>query len=150
MTSGTFPNVLAAFGSSLGLEGLSLDEYQSCTLVIDTVMLTLQWKEEAESLLVYAPVGRLRAVDDPASLYRHFLEANCLGGGTGGLTLGVQAGLEAVILSGRLPTRGLEAEALDAYIRVFADQVEFWMADIRDFGATPTEQNGLSGNMLRV
>ena len=130
MTNDDFSPVLQAFGSSLGIEGLALDEYQSCTLTINEVMLTLQWKRDSQTVLVYSPVGLIdkNALDMLVQL----LEANCLGLGTGGLALGLQPGLGAVILSGQLSTHNLGPVVLERFIEFFAAMADEWLSRLAE------------------
>ena len=121
-----FSPVLQAFGSSLGIEGLALDEYHSCTLGIDEMMLTMQWKSEAQTVLVYAPVGMIDKDAIDKNLLVQLLEANCLGMGTGGLTLGLQPGQGAIVLSGQLSTHNLEPVVLERFIEFFAGMADEW------------------------
>jgi hypothetical protein len=126
MTQDNFSPVLQAFGTSLGIEGLALDEYGSCTLSIDEVMLTMQWKSESQTLLVYAPVGMIDKNDLGKALLVELLEANCLGMGTGGLALGLHPALGAIVLSGQLPTHNLEPVALGRFIEFFVNMADEW------------------------
>ncbi|MCL1889258.1 MAG: type III secretion system chaperone [Desulfovibrionaceae bacterium] len=126
MTRDDFSPVLQAFGSSLGIEGLALDEYQSCTLTIDEVMLAMQWKSEAQTVLIYAPVGMIDQDNLDKNLLVQLLEANCLGLGTGGLALGLQPGLGAIILSGQLSTHNLEPVVLERFIEFFTNMADEW------------------------
>ena len=127
MAQDYFAPILQAFGSSIGLEGLALDEHQSCTLAMGDVLLTMQWMPDADSLLVYAPVGMITygALDE--NLLVQLLEANCLGRGTGGLSLGLQPGFGAVILSGSLFANRLAPVVLERFIEFFTGTAEEWI-----------------------
>jgi hypothetical protein len=150
MTQDNFSPVLAAFGASLGLEGLALDEYQSCTLAIDEVMLTMQWKGDSQILLVYAPVGLIdQDAPDPGLLWQ-LLEANCLGRGTGGLVLGLEPGLGAVILSGQLPTHNLEPVVLERYIESFANMADEWRGRLAEASAGRETAPGNSAEPMGI
>ena len=126
MTQDSFTPVLQAFGASIGVEGLALDDHQSCVLSIDDVMLTMQWMQDSETLLVYSPVGMIDKNAVTADLLLQLLEANCLGMGTGGLTLGAQPDFGAVVLSGRLPTHNLSPVVLERFIEFFASVADEW------------------------
>ena len=126
MAQDYFTPVIQAFGSSIGIEGLALDEYQSCMLFVDDLTLNLQWKSESEALLVYAPVGMIdKDAPDTAQLIQ-LLEANCLGMDTGGLTLGLQPAFGTVVLSGQLPTHNLEPVVLERFINFFVEMAVEW------------------------
>ncbi|MCL2029299.1 MAG: type III secretion system chaperone [Deltaproteobacteria bacterium] len=138
-----FTPILEAFGASIGVEGLALDEHQSCTLAIDEVMLTMQWIEDSEVLLVYAPVGMIdNKVGDNRQLLQ-LLEANCLGQGTGGLTLGVQPEFGAIILSGQLPTQNLNPVGLERFMEFFTSMAEEWSRRLAE--TRPEEAPDTSG-----
>ena len=126
MTQEYFTPIFQAFGASIGVEGLALDEQQSCILAIDDVLITMQWKQDSEVLLVYAPVGTIdNNVGDNRQLLQ-LLEANCLGMGTGGLTLGVQPEFGAIVLSGQFFTQNLNPVALERFIEFFASMADEW------------------------
>lgn len=137
---------LKAFGLSIGIEGLTLDEDQSCTLIVDDLMFTLQWKSESQALLVYAPVGQIDMANPNTAQLLEILEANCLGMGTGGLALGLQPSFGAVVLSGQLPTRNLEPVVLEHYITFFVEMALEWTGRLKQAqndGQNPAEASGM-------
>lgn len=145
MVNDHFTPVLQAFGSSIGIEGLSLDECQSCTLSIDDHLVTLQLADESETLLVYAPVGMVDVKAPDTAQLMQLLEANCLGMGTGRLALGVQPVFGAIILSGQLPTRALEPVTLGRFIEFFAAMAEEWTDRLGRPQTSPEESSEVPG-----
>jgi hypothetical protein len=145
MTQDFFAPILRAFGASIGVEGLALDEYQSCTLAIDDVMLTMQGANDAETLLVYAPVGMIDNNALDSGLLLQLLEANCLGKGTGGLILGLQPGFGAIILSGQLSTRNLSPVELERFIEFFVSTAEEWGKRLAETQSGPEQAPDISG-----
>jgi hypothetical protein len=126
MAHDDFSPVLQAFGESLGVQGLALDDCQSCSLSIGETLLTMQWKADSGVLLVYAPVGLISKDAMDRHMLISLLEANCLGMGTGGLALGLHPGLGAVILSGQVPGHGLNPVALERFAEFFVAMAEEW------------------------
>jgi hypothetical protein len=126
MAPDSFPSVLKVFGSSLGIDGLALDEYGTCSLAIDEVLLSLRWASDSQTLLVYAPVGMIDLNTVDKNQLVELLEANCLGQGTGGLTLGLEPGFGAIVLSGQLSTHNLEPFVLERFIEFFCGLAEDW------------------------
>ncbi|CAG9182061.1 type III secretion system chaperone [Cupriavidus respiraculi] len=74
---------------------------------------------------LFTQVGRLAANAD-ASQLRGLLEANYLGAGTGGCTLGVQQDTGTVMLWARFALERLDGAALTGLLGDFADVADFW------------------------
>lgn len=78
---------------------------------------------------LFTEVGQL-PVDTGASLLRGLLEANYMGVGTGGCTLGVQQDANTVMLWGRFPLERLDPGALLDLLGRFADVAAFWRGQL--------------------
>jgi hypothetical protein len=79
--------IIATFGQTIGIGDLGHDEYGFCCLVIDQDMvINIELNEAAQRLLLYSVVGRPGGERFPL-----LLEANHLGQGTGGGSLGLPA-----------------------------------------------------------
>jgi hypothetical protein len=128
----TFPAILKTFGEAIGIPELELDDSASCLLAIDELLLNLQWLAEAETLLVYAPIGAMDHGPNALALYEMLLKANCIGKETGSLTLGIHPELDSIILSGRILLQDLDAERLYKYVEFFADQGKTWTDRIKE------------------
>jgi Tir chaperone protein (CesT) family len=87
--------IIATFGQTIGIGDLGHYEYGFCCLVIDQDMvINIELNEAAQRLLLYSVVGRLGGERFPL-----LLEANHLGQGTGGGSLGLQPNTGSAVLS---------------------------------------------------
>jgi hypothetical protein len=126
----TFVTLLKAFGELIENPDLELDENSSCVLGIDELLLSLQWLPERELLLVYAPIGAPDRGENALKFCTTLLEANCLGLGTSGFTLGLSHELDSVTLSGMVSLYALDAERLFQLIEAFVEEARDWMASL--------------------
>jgi hypothetical protein len=149
-----FAPILARLGEAVGIPDLALDEDAACMLEIDGLLFNLQWFEDSRALAVYAVVGAAEHGPRALPLYTALLEANALGRDTGGLALGLHAGLDSLLLSGQVFVGDLEGDdALYHYVEFFAGQAKHWEARIREILAETPETPGASdgaGHGLRV
>ena len=120
-----FENTLMQFGENLGIKGLCFDKDNTCILLIDEITFSLQWKKDLNRLLIYCP---LQSIEDdcPKELLLSLLEANCLGGGTHGLQLGLEKDLRVFILSGSTDTENISLVELERFIQFFVDEARSW------------------------
>ena len=120
-----FENTFMQFGENIGLKELSFDKNNICILLIDEITFSLQWKKDLNRLLIYCP---LQSIEDdcPKELLLSLLEANCLGGGTHGLQLGLEKDLRVFILSGSTDTENISLVELERFIQFFVDEARSW------------------------
>ncbi len=119
--------LIAQLGELMGFYSLCLNGAQACTFDMGDMPLTLQWKEESSTLILYTPVGSMSHRADRTALYRQLLEANCLGAETGGFTLGILDGMEIVILSGQIfPMQHMTITQLADFVTLFIEEAETW------------------------
>lgn len=126
-----FAIVLRHFGESAGLPDLVLDEDGACALVFDDLLLHLVWDEEEQLLFVRAAVGQLSEIADNRALYEELLGADCLGSGTGGLSLGLDPFFPLMVLSGRLAGREITAARFHDYVESFVNMAGIWSERIK-------------------
>ena len=113
--------IFGEFGHSTGLDGLALDDDGYCCLLIDKdLVINIEHDEPGQRLVLYSVVGE--AGDRLAAL----LEANYLGQGTGGATLGLQPGSTRAVLSREVPVAGLDVPAFSAALERFVNTTEDW------------------------
>ncbi|MEJ0019479.1 MAG: type III secretion system chaperone [Acetobacteraceae bacterium] len=119
---GAVQQIIAEFGKTIGIDDLSLDEEGYCCLVVDQDnVVNIELDEAAPRLLFYSIVGR------PAEgRYKLLLEANYLGQGTGGGTLGLQPGSGAIVLSREVPLALLDVPTFSTALERFINLTEFW------------------------
>ncbi|MET4580088.1 type III secretion system chaperone [Ottowia thiooxydans] len=111
------------------LVGLPVQEFLSTQeLVIQDLAIGIapEGDESAGNLNIFASLGRPAPGVESAKLMQLMLEANALWVGTGGCTLGLQAGTGAVLLCVRLPLAVTDAHALSAAVQAFADVALLW------------------------
>jgi hypothetical protein len=123
--------VMADFGKTVGLDDLGLDEQDYCCLVIEQdLVINIEFDEAGERLMLYSKVGR-PGPDREAELTK-ILQANYLGRGTGGATLGLQPESGAVVLSREVPTAGIDVPSFSASLENFVNVAEAWTRRLAD------------------
>lgn len=109
--------------------GLPVQEFlasQELVMAGTAVGLALEGDEDAGDVILFSTVGRPAAEVPRDELMQLMLEANALWVGTGGCTLGMQAGTEAVLLCARLPLAVSDAASLSAALQAFVDVALLW------------------------
>jgi hypothetical protein len=122
--------LLQELGQRIGLDGLALDEDGHASLGLDEIFVSLDVQEEADQLLLSAPLGQPGG--DRAALYGRMLDANFLGTGTGGATLARSPGNGTIMLWQALPREELEISRFEQRLQSFVDVAEAWAAGIRE------------------
>lgn len=118
-------------------------------IAIDGNVIGLAHEPDADrpgDIQLFTEVGRLRA-DTGASQLRGLLEANYMGVGTGGCTLGVQQDADTVMLWGRFPLERLDLGALLDLLGRFADVAAFWRGQL---GETELGERDAVGRVPRT
>jgi hypothetical protein len=128
----TFAVLLRNFAQAIDIPELELDETFACALEVDELLFNLQWLPEAESLLIYAPIGTPDKGANALGFCEFLLEANCLGRDTGGFTLGLRSEQDSVVLSGRILLSHLDAQSLYDFVERFAEQGKNWQQRLRE------------------
>lgn len=114
--------IIATFGQTIGIGDLGLDDDSYCCLMIDQDMvINIELDEAAQRLLLYSVVGRPDAERFPL-----LLEANYLGQGTGGGSLGLQPGTGAAVLSREVPVAQLDVPTFSTALERFVNLTEDW------------------------
>jgi hypothetical protein len=137
-----FAPILTRFGEAIGIPDLALDEDAACMLEIDGQLFNLQWFAASNTLAVYAVVGAAEHGPEALPLYTALLEANALGRETGGLTLGLHAGQDSLLLTGQVFSGNLEGDALYRYVEFFVAQAKHWETRIQEILAETPEEGG--------
>lgn len=125
MNNKFFASVLSSFGKRIGIPELCLDEQNQCMLQVNDVVFNLQWTEKTETLLLYAPVGKLDK-NCHAEVYRRLLAANCLGAETDGFQLGLEDSLDILMLSGQFTLPAINDNQLEGCIRALVAAASKW------------------------
>lgn len=123
-----FDKLLADFAAMTGLE-VAADAQNSCQLETDGLIITLQYRSEADDLVIFAPVtdseepGGLSAAQCKKALSLAFD-----GKGTSGASLGMFN--DELVISVHLPMSGLDAETLGVRLTAFTDAAVSVRAEI--------------------
>ena len=127
-----YESLIADFSAKTGLN-LVPDERQGCFLETEGIIITIQYRQEADDVVIFAPVT------DPDSgttltkaMCEKALSLSYDGMGTSGAFLGLIEG--NLILSVHLPMEGLDASALVVKLMAFADAAVFARAEIAAAG----------------
>jgi Tir chaperone protein (CesT) family len=123
----TAQQVIGDFGKTIGLDDLALDEADYCCLLIDqALVINIEFDEPERRLMLYSMVGR--PGQDRAAVFSALMQANYLGRGTGGATLGLQSEPdgEAIVLSREVPLPGLDVPAFSSALERFVNMAETW------------------------
>ena len=139
-----------------GLE-VAADAQGACQLETDGVLITLQYRSEANDVVIFAPVTDSEANGEltPAQCKKALALAYD-GKGTSGAALGMFDG--ELVLSVHLPMTGLDAEALGVRLAAFADAAVSVRAEIAaasgdgSAGAAAGQEEGIDrlGGAIRV
>ena len=123
-----FESLIAEFAQMSGLP-LSPDERGGCFLETDGIFITIQYREAAGDVAIFAPVTDPEAAERPSkAMLEKALSLAYDGKGTAGASLGLFEG--ELILSVHLPMQGLDAEGLGAKLLAFADAAVSAKAEI--------------------
>jgi len=124
--------IVKALGDRLGLEGLELDEDDSCTLRFgEALEVTMQLDDDA--FVLSAEVGVAPAPAEPAML-EALLEANLFWSGTGGATLSMDPSSRRVFLHERCLASALAPDRLETMLERFVNAAESWAAKVSEGG----------------
>lgn len=114
-----FDKLLADFAAMTGLQ-VAADAQNSCQLETSDLLITLQYRGQADDLVIFAPVtdsGEAEGLS-PAQ-YKKALSLAYDSKGTSGASLGLFNG--ELVLSVHLPMSGLDAETLGVRLTAFTD-----------------------------
>lgn len=126
-----FEKLIAEFSEMTGL-GLVPDERQGCFLETEGIIITIQYRQELDEIVIFAPVTDAEGEAPTKAMYEKALSLSYDGKGTSGASLGLFAG--QLILSVHLPMEGLDAQALGTKLMAFADTAVSARAEIAAAG----------------
>lgn len=123
-----FESLIADFAKMTGLP-LSPDARNGCALETDGLFITIQYRTEADDIVIFAPVTDPEAAERPTkAMLEKALSLAYDGKGTSGASLGLFDG--ELILSVHIPMQGLDAETLGVKLAAFADAAVSARAEI--------------------
>ncbi len=121
-----YTQLIQAYADHSGLPAQELLSSQELVIGGVNIGLAPEGSEDTGDMAVFASLGRPSAEVDHEQLMRLMLEANALWVGTGGCTLGLQAGTGAVLLCARLSLVATDALALSAALQAFTEVALLW------------------------
>ncbi len=123
-----FESLIADFAKMTGLP-LSPDARNGCALETDGLFITIQYRTEADDIVIFAPVTDPEAAERPTkAMLEKALSLAYDGKGTSGASLGLFD--SELILSVHIPMQGLDAETLGVKLAAFADAAVSARAEI--------------------
>lgn len=140
-----FESLIADFAKMTGLP-LSPDVRGGCALETDDIFITIQYREAADDIVIFAPVTDPEAAERPSkAMLEKALSLAHDGKGTAGAMLGLFDG--ELILSVHLQMQGLDAESFGVKLTAFADTAVSVKAEIAAAIATDDgDEGGMGGN----
>lgn len=126
---------LEEFGKELGLEGLELDENNTCILGIDDQFsMHITFEPNSDRLYVYSPLLDGLPKDDKIrlKLYERLLEGSMLGGQMAGGGAGVAVKEELILLHSTVEMQHAYSTALKAFAPLYVETVEKWRKICQD------------------
>jgi hypothetical protein len=144
--------LLKQLGDDTGLGELTLDEAETCTILVDEMKVSMIHIIEGNRLLLFAEVGELAEEMCPA-LALAALKANYLFRGTGGATLSVNPETSMLCLNQSFLLEPIEYEVFIEIINGFVDTLAQWKSLLADYRPAPTasdEKEAIPSNFLRI
>ena len=120
---------LKEFGKELGLEGLELDENNTCILGIDDQFsMHITYEPNSDRMYIYSPLldGLPKEAKLKMKLYETLLIGSMLGGQMAGGGCGVATEEELVLLHCTLDMAHAVPSALRAFAPLYVETVERW------------------------
>jgi len=136
--------IIAEFGQIIGLEGLSLDEGNCCTLQFDQIVVNIEYLPDSEEFYFYSRIGVVPA-HEPTRLrvFTDLLESDCFFRRTSGGVLGVDMGREVIVYTNKIGVGGLSsAHVLGDYVQAFVNLAEEFGQRVQGIAADASPQDG--------
>ncbi|OZI68633.1 type III secretion system chaperone [Bordetella genomosp. 1] len=121
-----YQQLLEDYARLAGLEPAELAVNQELRIADLAVGLSAEGSQDEGNVVIFTSLGPPAPQLPQERLMRLMLEANALWVGTGGCTLGLQAGTGAALLSARLPLVQCGAQALSGALDGFVDVALLW------------------------
>lgn len=124
-----FTQLLEGFGQRLELGELRIEEDTYALLGVEDTLITLQYLEEPDQILMYASVADLPDHASDATMkayYEAILEGQAFYAETAGATLSISKELGMVLLQIILPMRTLDVDKMMDILPNFVQVAEHW------------------------
>lgn len=124
--------LVGEFGKKIGIEGLEFDEYGSCLLSFDDVLVGMSLVQKGAGVFLYSMVGEVSEARK-ADLFELLLDGQAFFKDTAGASLAVPKGSGRIMLQYRIPADGLDLTTLEATMDHFVRTAETWRGKVQDF-----------------
>lgn len=133
-------SALAAFGQSIGIEGLCFDEDGNCSLQIDeAIEVNVEHEADSDRIMLSASLGEV-ALEAREAVYAALLQGNLFWSGTAGATLSVEPETRRAFIHQRMPAAEVTAQSLEEMLDRFVGVAEAWARDIQAGAPDTTEE----------
>ncbi len=134
-----FNRLLAYFGESLGLTGLTLDQNGICSILInDLFEINLAYDEESDHLILFTNLGEPE--DESPEVYENLLEANLFWKDTEGGTICLDSESGDVLLVLIMRIAGIDEDSFKKTVSAFSEGAERWI-ELIDETDEPEDEN---------
>lgn len=136
-------SILAGFGETIGISGLSFDEKGCCCLVFDgDILVNIAVEDRRNRLVLFSFLCEL-PISSRARQFAAMLEGNFFWQGTDGATLSFESAAQSALLMYPLPLDGLSPQGLHDTVERFVNTAERWMARLEQMaGDNPDHTAG--------
>lgn len=124
-------SLLKAFGQSIGMPDLKMDEENRCNLLFDDMAVSFELSEKQNSMYIYSQVAAL-TTDERDKVSAALLDANYVFRGTGGAAFGVEQETGSVVLIREERLEGFQLSQFEPIVETFVNLVEDWQQKLQE------------------
>lgn len=121
-----YAKLIEEYALHAGLPARELMSSQELVIAGVGIGLAPEGDQDTGDMILFSALGRPSVGVEREKLMQLMLEANGLWVGTGGCTLGLQAGTGAVLLCARLSLAAIDVVSLSAALQAFTDVALLW------------------------
>lgn len=121
-----YTELLEDYARHAGLPAKELLSSEELVIAGITIGISSQSDRDTGDVILFSSLGRPSGHVKPEKLMQLMLEANGMWVGTGGCTLGLQAGTGVVLLCARLPLAAINGASLSQSLQAFTNVALLW------------------------
>ena len=125
-----FEILLNEFGGVIGIESLTLNEKNGCTLSFDELIVNIQYVEEDNAFLLFSDLGKIPEAKN-SELYKALLTANFYRSQIINAAFSYCESTDSIVLILLQPIDNLASGQLDEIFQKFIDLVDAWTVRIK-------------------
>lgn len=133
-------DLLNQLGSIIGIEGLSLNDDNGCTLGFDSQVINLQYEADEQMLVLFSELGSVQP-DQKAVIYEELLTANFYRKQMQDCCLSFCPATQCVVLIRYLSVDGLDFIFFETLLQSFIDIATAWAGKIENTGNADLDSN---------